>query len=82
MWHPGKAAFLVGADVGPSFASPGGMPSNSILVSASSSFVVTAFYQVTKVLGAILPIRMLYVDGVGWNPVVEAGVTINIGKVK
>jgi hypothetical protein len=43
---------------------------------------VTAFYQVTKVLGAILPIRMLYVDGVGWNPVVEAGVTINIGKVK
>jgi hypothetical protein len=71
----GHASFLIGADVGPTFAQA--QPSG-INVNFSSSFVATAVYQVTPVFSFIVPIRMLYVTGIGWNPVAEAGVLINL----
>ena len=68
-------SFLLGADVGPSFnqAQPSG-----INVNFSSSFVATAVYQITPVFSFLLPVRMLYIAGIGWNPIVEAGVIINL----
>ena len=77
----GKVTFAVGADVGPSFASPTGLPSSSITVSASSSFVVTTFIKASSAVGIVIPLRMLYVSGIGWNPVGEIGITINLGKL-
>jgi hypothetical protein len=71
----GRKFFLLGADVGPSFnqAQPSG-----INVNFSSSFVATAVYQITPVFSFMLPVRMLYITGIGWNPIVEAGVIVNL----
>ena len=71
----GRASFLVGGDVGPSFSDS--QPSG-ISVKFSSSLVVTAIYQVTPAFSFIVPVRMLYVSGIGWNPIAEAGVVINL----
>ena len=71
----GKWSFLLGGDVGPSLsqAQPSG-----IAVNLSSSFVATAVFKVNGTLSLIVPVRMLYISGIGWNPVAEAGVVINI----
>ena len=74
----GRASFLLGGDVGPSFSQS--QPSG-ISVSFSSSFVATAIYQVTPAFSFIVPVRMLYITGVGWNPIAEAGVVINLKKL-
>jgi hypothetical protein len=71
----GHASFLVGADVGPSFSQS---QTSGINISFSSSFVATAVYQVTPVFSFIVPLRMLYVSGIGWNPIAEAGILINL----
>jgi hypothetical protein len=75
LFDTGNLSFLIGADVGPTFgqAQPSG-----INVNFSSSFVATAIYQITPAFSFLLPVRMLYITGVGWNPVVEAGVVINL----
>jgi hypothetical protein len=79
LFDVGNASFLLGADVGPSFnqASPSG-----INVNFSSSFVATAIYQVTPVFSFLVPVRMLYVPKIGWNPIIEAGVLINLKNLK
>ena len=71
----GRASFLIGGDVGPSFgqAQPSG-----ITVNFSSSFVATGIYQITPAFSFIIPVRMLYVTGIGWNPIAEAGVLVNL----
>ena len=71
----GRFSFLLGGDVGPGFsqAQPTG-----INVSLSTSFVATVLYQVNPTISAIAPVRMLYVSGAGWNPVVELGFTVNL----
>lgn len=71
----GHASFLVGADVGPSFSQA---QTSGIEISFSSSFVATAIYQITPVFSFIVPLRMLYVTGIGWNPIAEAGILINL----
>jgi hypothetical protein len=71
----GRASFLLGADVGPSFSQS--QPSG-ITVNFSSSFVATLIYQVTPAFSFVAPIRMLYITGIGWNPIAEAGVVINL----
>jgi hypothetical protein len=71
----GHASFLLGGDVGPSFSQS--QPSG-IAVNFSSSFVATAIYQVTPAISFMVPLRMLYITGIGWNPIVEAGVVINL----
>jgi hypothetical protein len=71
----GRASFLIGGDVGPSFSQS---QTSGFNVNFSSSFVATAIYQVTPVFSFILPVRMLYVTGIGWNPIAEAGVLINL----
>jgi hypothetical protein len=75
MLDTGRWSFLLGFDLGPSFsqAQPSG-----INVNLSTSFAVTPLCQISRVFSAIVPIRMLYVSGIGWNPVVEAGVVINL----
>jgi len=73
----GEFVFLAGADVGPTFAQPNGV-SGSINVSFSSSFIATGYYQISKVFGFIVPVRMLYVSGIGWNPIAEVGIVINL----
>jgi hypothetical protein len=73
MLSTGKFTFLLGGDVGPSFSQPNG----TLSVSFSSSFIATGLYQVNNVFSVIVPVRMLYISGIGWNPVLEAGVAIN-----
>lgn len=74
----GNGTFLVGGDLGPGFSQ---QDPTGIKVSLTSSFVMTAVYQLTPVFSAIAPVRMLYVSGVGWNPVFQAGVVINLQKI-
>lgn len=71
----GRFSFLVGGDVGPSFsqAQPTG-----ISINLSSSFVATTVVQIVPAISFIMPIRMLYISGIGWNPIAEAGVMINL----
>jgi len=71
-------SFLLGGDVGPGFsqAQPSG-----INVSLSGSFVATAVCQVTPALSTMFAARMLYMTNIGWNPIGEAGVILNIKKL-
>jgi hypothetical protein len=71
----GHASFLIGGDVGPSFSQS---QTTGFNVNFSSSLVATVIYQVTPVFSFIVPVRMLYVTGIGWNPIAEAGVLINL----
>jgi hypothetical protein len=71
----GHASFLVGGDVGPSFSQS---QTSGININFSSSFVATAIYQISPVFSFILPVRMLYISGIGWNPIAEAGILINL----
>jgi len=71
----GRMSFLLGGDVGPSFSQS--QPSG-ININFSSSFVATGICQVTPAFSFIVPVRMLYVTGIGWNPIAEAGIVINL----
>ena len=71
----GHASFLIGGDVGPSFSQSA---TSGINVNFSSSFVATVIYQISPVFSFIVPVRMLYVTGIGWNPIAEAGILINL----
>jgi hypothetical protein len=71
----GRLHFLVGGDVGPTFSQS--QPSG-INVNFSSSFVATTIFQITPAFSFIVPVRMLYMCGIGWNPIAEAGVVINL----
>ena len=71
----GRFSFLIGGDVGPSFSQS--QPSG-ISINFSSSFVATGLYQITPAFSFIVPLRMLYVSGIGWNPIAEAGIVINL----
>jgi len=62
--------------VGPSFSSSSA--ASGININFSSSFVATGIYQVTPAFSFIVPVRMLYVTGIGWNPIAEAGIVINL----
>src|SRR5580692_9783406 len=69
----GRISVLLGGDVGPSFSQS---QTSGFNISFSSSFVATAIYQVTPVFSFIVPVRMLYISGVGWNPIAEACILI------
>src|SRR5580704_12088965 len=71
----GRLSVLLGGDVGPSFSQS---QTSGFNISFSSSFVATAIYQVTPVFSFIVPLRMLYISGIGWNPIAEAGILINL----
>jgi hypothetical protein len=73
MVDTGHAGFLIGGDVGPSFSQT---QTSGFNFNFWSSFVATAIYQVTPVFSFIVPLRMLYITGIGWNPIAEAGVLI------
>lgn len=73
-----RVCFLLGADIGPGFQnSPSG-----ISVSATGSFVATLVVRVNKYLSFVAPERMLYLPGVGFNPILQAGVSLSLGAVK
>ena len=76
----GRWMFLLGGDVGPSFSSA--QPSG-ININFSSSFVFTAVLQLTPVVSIVAPERMIYVGGAsaGWNPVLQAGFSINLAAL-
>jgi hypothetical protein len=71
----GNFTFLLGGDVGPGFSSTA---TTGINVSFTGSFVATTIYKVNQCLSVVAPIRMLYVSGIGWNPVIQAGVSFNL----
>ena len=71
----GHASFLLGGDVVPSFSQS---QTSGININFSSSFVATAIYQISPVFSFIVPVRMLYISGIGWNPIAEAGILINL----
>ena len=77
----GRFTALIGGDVGPSFLQSTGSliaGKSAITVSFSGSFTATGIYQLSSAFSAIVPVRMLYVSGIGWNPVLEAGIVINL----
>ena len=74
----GKFTFLLGADLGPGFSSSTG---GGIAVSFTGSFVATAVYHANKYMSFVAPFRMLYINNVGWNPVIQAGVSFNLGNL-
>jgi hypothetical protein len=74
----GPFAFLLGADIGPGFSST---PAGGIQISATGSFVATAIYHANSWLSVVVPVRMLYVQNVGWNPVLQAGISFNLSKL-
>jgi hypothetical protein len=71
----GQLSFLLGGDVGPSFSQAA---TSGIDINFSSSFVATAIYQLSPIFSFIVPVRMLYIGGIGWNPIAEAGIVINL----
>lgn len=72
-----RGCFLLGGDLGPGFQnSPSG-----VSVSATASFVATTWIRVNRWLGVVVPIRMLYIPAVGFNPVVQAGLSFNPGAI-
>jgi hypothetical protein len=71
----GHASFLLGGDVGPSFSQA---QTTGININFSSSFVATAIYQISPVVSFVVPVRMLYISGIGWNPIAEAGILISL----
>ena len=77
LYSVGRFRLLVGGDVGPGFsqADPSG-----INVSFTSSFIATPVVALTDSVFFSVPVRMLYIPSVGWNPVVEPGIVIKIGK--
>jgi hypothetical protein len=77
----GRFTALIGGDVGPSFSQSTSSVidgKSAITVSFSGSFTATGVYQLNSTFSAIVPVRMLYVSGIGWNPVLEAGIVINL----
>ena len=77
----GRFTALIGGDVGPSFSQSTSSliaGKSAITVSFSGSFTATGIYQLSPVFSAVVPVRMLYVSGIGWNPVLEAGIVINL----
>jgi hypothetical protein len=40
--------------------------------------VATSVFQISPVFSFIVPVRMLYISGIGWNPIAEAGIMINL----
>jgi hypothetical protein len=71
----GNFRFLLGGDVGPGFSSTA---TGGITVSATGSFVATFLYRINKYISIVAPVRMLYVSNVGWNPVIQCGVALNL----
>ena len=71
----GRWAFLLGGDVGPGFSSA---QPTGINITLSSSFIATTVYQITPRFSTIVPVRMLYVSGAGWNPVIEMGLCVSL----
>lgn len=74
----GRFSFLLGGDLGPGFSQ--GIPSG-ISVSLSGSFVSTIVYHASELIGIVLPVRMLYIRDIGFNPVVEIGILIRLDKL-
>jgi hypothetical protein len=82
LFATGRFTALVGADVGPSFSQSTSSliatGKSAITVSFSSSFIATGVVQLNPAFSFVVPLRMLYISGIGWNPVLEAGVVINL----
>ena len=82
LFATGRFTALVGADVGPSFSQNTSSlitaGKSAITVSFSSSFIATGVVQLNPAFSFVVPLRMLYISGIGWNPVLEAGVVINL----
>jgi hypothetical protein len=82
LFATGRFTVLVGADVGPSFSQNTSSlittGKSAITVSFSSSFIATGVVQLNPAFSLVVPLRMLYISGIGWNPVLEAGVVINL----
>ena len=79
LFDVGRFSFLLGGDVGPSFSSA--QPSG-IDINFSTSFIATGLYQLTPAVSLIVPVRMMYLGSAGWNPIVEAGFTLNLNALK
>ena len=76
LWNQGKNMLLIGGDVGASFAS--GV--SGVTIGIAGSFTATYIRQINANFAVGLPVRMLWMSGVGpggsgaWNPVLEFGV--------
>lgn len=68
----GKNTVLIGGDAGVSF-SQSSAPATSQSVGLAGSFTATYVRQLSPHWAVIAPVRALYIQNLGWNPVVEFG---------
>jgi hypothetical protein len=81
-YNDGKNMLLFGGDVGASFSSSSSTAGNTATVSLgmAGSFTITYVRQLSPHWALGVPVRMLWMSGVGpngsgaWNPVVELGI--------
>jgi len=74
----GPFCVYVGADIGPGFSST---PAGGVSISATGSFSVITRVRLNSWLSFVTPVRMLYVNGIGWNPVLQGGLSFNLHKL-
>lgn len=78
VYNDGQNMLLIGGDAGASFANTG-TPA-AVTIGLAGSFTVTYVRQINSHLAVGVPVRMLYMSGVGpggsgaFNPVVECGI--------
>ena len=74
----GKFRLFAGVCGGPGFSSTA---TGGISVSATGSFKVVTMYRLNSFLNLLVPVRMNYITGVGWNPIVEGGISFDLKKL-
>lgn len=78
VYHDGRNMLLLGGDLGASFSQPG--LASGLSIGLAGSFTATYIRQFGPHFGIGMPLRMLWMSGVGpggrgvWNPVGEIGI--------
>lgn len=78
LYNADKSMLTVGGDFGASF-SQAAVPSSGVNIGLSGSFTLTVIRHLSPHFAVGVPVRMLWMSGVGpggtgaWNPVVELG---------
>jgi hypothetical protein len=74
----GKFRMYLGVCGGPSFAST---QTGGISISATGSFKAVMTYRLNPWMSLVVPVRMNYIGGEGWNPILAAGISFDLKKL-
>jgi hypothetical protein len=74
----GKFRLYAGVCGGPGFSSTA---AGGINISATGSFKAVATYRLNSFMSVVFPVRMNYITGIGWNPIIEGGISFDLKKL-